>query len=92
MILAVTLALMTGFLVHYNRKTAKVTVERHDDSDEAIQAFNRGERALGPDEEVVLLFADSEATIRKTHPRFFMSTREYLQQAVREVVDERRSA
>lgn len=75
---------MTGFLVHYNRATKAVSVERFEDVDESIQALNRSERALGAGEEVVLLFANSEETIRRTHPRFFMPAAEYFREAFRE--------
>jgi spore cortex formation protein SpoVR/YcgB (stage V sporulation) len=66
---------MLNFLVVYNRRTGEVSIQEFsaDQDREAIrarfeaEAQHRGE----PDIEVVVLNADSEDTLRRTHGRYF---------------------
>lgn len=67
---------MTYFVLSYRRRRGEV-IERHDYSvDERDQAWmQRDQLALryahDPDVEVVLLGAESEAELRRTHGRYF---------------------
>jgi hypothetical protein len=64
---------LRAFLVEHDRLTQTSTVTAFDDRDRAIRTLNQRESERAPHVEVVLLFAESEAAIRKTHSRYFHS-------------------
>jgi hypothetical protein len=52
-------------------------VHRFEDSNEAVTRFTNTERRLrdtGSDRHAVLLIADGEETLRRTHPHYFVSS------------------
>ena len=64
---------MTHFLIDYDHDTGGVTVAPIDDTTEALAAYSKAEsEALGTSHEVVLLGAESEDDLRKTHARYFL--------------------
>jgi hypothetical protein len=67
---------MNGYLLIKNHATDELAIEVYTDRAEAIRAYNARELAKGSEEEVVLLFAESEGQLRTTHSRFFLSARE----------------
>jgi hypothetical protein len=67
---------MNGYLLTKNHATGELAMDVYTDRAEAIRAYNAREMAKAADEEVVLLFAESEQQLHSTHSRFFMSVRE----------------
>ncbi len=67
---------MNAFIVEFDRRTGAVAVSEFTDHGSAVLALHRKEAAKGSDSEVVLLFADNEAELALTHPRYFESARE----------------
>jgi hypothetical protein len=75
---------MSNFLVFYSRKRQEEPrVERVDDSDEAVRRLLDAERKLAGDplHGVVLLVAEDEADLRRTHSHYFSSVEELVRQA-----------
>ncbi len=76
------------FLIEYNRKAGKiVTFQKFDKSQQREAEHLRIELEVelnrkGVDHEVVLLEADSEAAVRRTHRRYFESLREILMSGI----------
>ena len=67
---------MTLFLIEYHRPTGtlvRLTPYDEADADTAAKDLRRLEADKDPDLEVVILRADSEADIRRTHSRYFES-------------------
>lgn len=64
---------MGHFLVTYHRTTGDSEVVRYADALEAFDAFDERERMfLGDDQvEVVLLSAERESDLHRSHPNFF---------------------
>ena len=65
------------FLIRYNRKRGEtVSLKKFDDAEKAVANHERLELELSLnreniDDEVVILQTDSEATLRRTHARYF---------------------
>lgn len=65
------------FLIRYNRKRGEtVSLTRFDDAEKAVANRERLQLELrlnreSIDDEVVILQTDSEATLRRTHARYF---------------------
>lgn len=76
---------MTWFLIKYDRKSGAVTTRSFEDSGTAMRARIALERSATPDEEVVVLSSDSEATLRRTHARYFETAAQILHAAASEV-------
>lgn len=56
----------------YNRgRRSIVDIEEYDDADEAIRARFLAEAAAGEDCEVVVLGAESQEALKRTHGRYF---------------------
>ena len=75
---------MSHFLVFYSRKRAEVPrVERIEDSAEAVQRLLEAERGIAGDplHGVVLLVAEDEDDLRRTHSHYFSSVEELVRQA-----------
>jgi hypothetical protein len=64
------------FLVIYDVRAAKATVEEFDDYDCALAAYEKIEKEhLGRDDlDIVLLGADSLETIKRTHSSYFSTS------------------
>jgi hypothetical protein len=83
------------FLIEYDRKAGrKLTYEQFSDQDRAIAQAKRREIELeharnGGNCEVVLLEAESEAVIRRTHSRYFESLEQLLDAADKSMSDAR---
>ncbi len=79
------------FLIEYNRSEGRIVTRRDfDDSQrrEAEQERHQIELNLnreGSDHEVVLLEAESEEALRRTHSRYFDTLREILEAGIRQV-------
>jgi hypothetical protein len=75
---------MSYFLLTFDRPAnGAPRIERYEDGDEALAHFTDAERrvrAEGADRGVVLLVADSEETLRKTHSHYFYTVDELLAQ------------
>lgn len=72
---------MSFFLLTYTRRAeAAPEIVRYEDSAQAMDAFVEAEHALrgSRDRGVVLLIADDEETLRKTHSHYFESVEELL--------------
>lgn len=69
---------MTSFLVVYDRETGAVDVRRFPDAADAMAARMEYEAHRRPVEEVVVLSSDSEASLRKTHSRYFNTVADIL--------------
>jgi hypothetical protein len=73
------------FLIDYDRKLGKVKVERFEDSDLAKAQAERlrielsdMDAVMSGVREVVLLEADDEKTLYRTHQRYFKSAKEIV--------------
>ena len=79
---------MKHFLMQYERSTGTlISMERFTDAVEASTARLSLERSLlarGVEHEVVVLEAASEAALRRTHARYFMTPREIVESFSRE--------
>ncbi len=63
---------MKYYLVVYNRSRRAIEdITEYDDADEAIRARFHLEAAASDDDEVVVLGAESEAALHRTHGRYF---------------------
>jgi hypothetical protein len=72
---------MSNFLVFYTRgQSTEPVVERIDDHDEAVQRLLEAERELAgnPARGVVMLVAEDEDDLRRTHAHYFLSIEELL--------------
>lgn len=67
------------FLVQFKRsRQALISMQMFENRSEAVQTLSVTERLNDdPDVEVVLLSSDSEATLRRTHSRYFSATGVY---------------
>jgi hypothetical protein len=75
---------MSHFLVTFHRRrVAPPHVERIEDPDEAISRLFESEKRLrnDPDRDVVMLVADSEDELRRTHAHYFKSFDELMELA-----------
>ena len=74
------------FLVIYDVAAGKAVVEEYDDYDDALAAYESIEKKnFGRDDlDIVLLGADSRATIEKTHSSYFQTTDDGFEQFFRE--------
>ena len=77
---------MSQFLIIYNRKTGQVTVEQFPDAISAMRARLLQESIVSADTEVAVLDSESEAELRQTHSRYFMSPTEILENS-RQLLD-----
>ena len=84
---------MKHFLLDYDRSTQQLAaITTFEDMDEALAAYAEREgAALGTAHEIVLLGAESEADIRATHGRYFLTAGELGERAL-ERYKQRRSA
>lgn len=71
---------MALFLLTYNRRTREVDVDEITDHHEGLARLFEAEQRLRhePDLEIVMLAAEDEDDLRKTHSRFFESVDELL--------------
>lgn len=76
---------MSYFVLTFTRGDGtQPELERYEDRDLAMDRFTAMERRLrkdGTDRGVVLLIADDEETLRRTHSHYFMTLDELLSQA-----------
>ena len=72
---------MSVFLLTFSRRNgADPVVERFEDANEAMTLYAERERELrGTDRGVVLLVAEDEATLRRTHGHYFKDIDELLE-------------
>lgn len=77
---------MPYFLLYYDNDEDRATVRRFDDRLEAYAALKEGTIAKPPEDELVLFITDSEATLRRTHPRYFYSEIEMARQAAERIL------
>jgi hypothetical protein len=66
---------MSYFLLRFSRRAQEPTIiERFEDSDDALERLSEEEeRVRGTGEGVVLLVADDEADLQRTHAHYFKS-------------------
>ena len=72
---------MTLFLLQYDRRQGKLlTLDAYDEArrEEAMRRRRELELSKSAHIEVIILEADSEATIRRTHRRYFQTIEEML--------------
>ena len=76
---------MAFFLITFNRKGSRSPqVEAYENSVEAMERFVAAERLHRDNDDglgVVLLIAEDEATLRRTHSHYFATTDELLRSA-----------
>lgn len=75
---------MTYFLIGYSKRGGEEPVlERYEDADEAAGKLFEAEARLrgDPDHGVVLLYADDESSLRRTHGSYFLDFDELLETA-----------
>jgi len=77
---------MSYFLMEFNRDDASRILTRFENSQAALAALREHEAARRPEVEVVLLMAESEEQLRRTHGRYFMTIREMAQRMTNEVL------
>jgi len=65
-------------LLKYNRDTDRVDVTPYAEDASAFEALRAETLKKLASEEVVLFLSDSEESLRKTHPRYFMSVSEMV--------------
>lgn len=64
---------MNSYLIDYHRRSVKVTCTRCSSSIEAIRERIRLNQAnTDPDREIVVINAQSEEALRRSHSRYFM--------------------
>ena len=76
---------MSHFLVFYSRQpSVETVVQEYADPEDAVRHLLYAERELGgdPSRGVVMLVADSEEDLRRTHSHYFASIEELLRQPV----------
>lgn len=69
---------MKYFVLTYDRTTDQVAVMPFDDDASAFAELKRATLAKRPTDEVVLFYADSEDTLKRTHSRYFFTEREMI--------------
>ena len=63
---------MFSFLIRYHRPTGDITLKRFDDLSKAmIERFRLEEENTDPDTEIVVISANSEQDLRRSHSRYF---------------------
>ena len=67
---------MPYFLLYYDNDEDSATVLQFDERVEAYDALKEGTIGKPPEDELVLFITDSEATLRRTHPRYFYAKTE----------------
>lgn len=76
---------MSFFLLTVTSRTGvRPDIERFEDGQVAMAAFERAEREIrdsGSDNRVVLLIAKDEDTLRRTHSHYFATVEELLAEA-----------
>ena len=77
---------MSYFLMEFNRDDASRILTRFENSQAALAALREHEAARRPEVEVVLLMAESEVQLRRTHGRYFMTIREMAQRMTEEIL------
>ena len=77
---------MPYFLLHYDNDEDRATVRQFDDRTEAYAELTSGTIAKEPEDELVLFITDSEATLRRTHPRYFYTEVEMARQAAERIL------
>ena len=77
---------MPYFLLYYDNDEDRATVRRFDDRVAVYDALKEGTISKPPEDELVLFITDSEATLRRTHPRYFYSEIEMAQQAAERIL------
>ena len=77
---------MPYFLLYYDNDEDLATVRRFDVREEAYTELTNGTIGKPPEDELVLFITDSEATLRRTHPRYFYSEIEMAQQAAERIL------
>ena len=70
---------MTYFLLTYDRAADQVEVAPFTDLKSAAAELERATLAKRPTDEVVLFYADSIDTLRRTHSRYFFTEREMIE-------------
>ena len=66
------------FVVDYQRTAETAKVQQFTSWTHAASALREHERVADGDTEVVLLVADSESDLRRTHSRYFVKRRDML--------------
>lgn len=69
---------MRYFLIEFDGRSVPAHVTPFDDADAALAALSVAERDAPSGMEVVLLHADSEDVLRRTHSRYFESWQDML--------------
>ncbi len=77
---------MPYFLLHYDNNEDRATVRKFDDRAAAYGSLREGTIAKDPEDELVLFITDSEATLRRTHPRYFYTEIEMAEQAAQRIL------
>lgn len=72
---------MKSFLLIYDRLDGTLAIQEFSDASSAMSARMREESQAGPNTEVVVLSSDSEASLRKTHSRYFRSVAQILHES-----------
>ncbi len=80
------------FLLYYDNDEDRATVCQFDDRAAAYDALREGTIAKEPEDELVLFITDSEATLRRTHPRYFYTEIEMVEQAAERILSKYRDA
>lgn len=81
---------MPYYLLHYDNDQDRATVRSFDERDEAYEALKRGTIVKEPEDELILFITDSEATLRRTHPRYFYTEQEMGERAIERFLAQRR--
>ncbi len=77
---------MPYFLLYYDNANDRATVRPFDEREEAYKALKEGTVGKPPEDELVLFITDSEATLRRTHPRYFYTEIEMAEQAAQRIL------
>ena len=77
---------MTYFLLYYDNDEDLATVRPFDEREEAYEALKEGTIGKPPEDELVLFITDSEATLRRMHPRYFYTEIEMAEQAAQRIL------
>lgn len=77
---------MPYFLLDYDNDNDRAAVRRFDERAEAYEALKEGTIGKPLEDELVLFITDSEATLRRTHPRYFYTEIEMAEQAAERIL------
>ena len=77
---------MPYFLLYYDNDNDRATVRPFEEREEAYEALKEGTIGKPPEDELVLFITDSEATLRRTHPRYFYTEIEMAEQAAQRIL------